>query len=64
MINRLEYIWKWLIARFHLNDEIVCEMSKGRGMYNDFHDFTDSEFRIPWHFVTMKCRRCGKEFYI
>jgi hypothetical protein len=56
--------WRWVQARFRLNLQVVCEMSAGRGTHNDFHDYPDSEHGQPWHMVALKCRRCGKEFYI
>lgn len=55
---------RWYLARFRLDLAMVCEMSKGRGTHDDFHDYPDSEHGQPWHFVEMKCKRCGKAFYI
>ncbi len=57
-------LWYWFLARFRLSKWAVCEMSKGRGLFTDFHDYPDSKEKQPWHFVTMKCERCGKEFII
>lgn len=57
-------IWLWFLARFRLSDEAVCEMSKGRGLFDDFHDYPDDEAGEPCHFAILKCKRCGKEFYI
>ena len=54
---------KWIGARFRLDLDAVCELSRGRGL-NDYHDYPDSEHGEPWHFVTLKCKRCGKEFTI
>ena len=45
----------------HWNDKIVCEMSKGE---KDYHDYIDDESKSPLHLGTLKCERCGKEFYI
>lgn len=60
----MKWFWHWFLARFHFSDWAVCEMSKGRGPHDDYHDYQDSEHGCPWHFVLMKCKRCGKEFYI
>ena len=57
----MKRLWHWFMARFHLSDRIVCEMSKGD---HDYHDYPDSEHGQPWHFCLLKCKRCGKEFYI
>ena len=56
----MKRLWHWFMARFHLSDRIVCEMSKGD---HDYHDYPDSEHGQPWHFCLLKCKRCGKEFY-
>jgi hypothetical protein len=61
MIRR---VWRWILARFRLDLQVVCEMSAGRGLLDDFHDYPDSEHGEPWHFVELKCVRCGKLFYI
>jgi hypothetical protein len=61
MFHRL---WRRFLARFRLSMTAVCEESKGRGLYNDYHDYGDSEDGLPWHFVVMRCVRCGKEFII
>jgi len=61
MIGRF---WKWVQARFRLDLDVVCEMSKGREVWNDLHDYPDTEEGIPVHFATLKCARCGKEFTI
>lgn len=58
---RIKRAWKWFKARHRLDLIAVCEMSQGRGMV-DFHDYPDSEHGEPFHFITMKCKRCGKEF--
>jgi hypothetical protein len=54
---------RWFLARFHLSDSAVCELSKGMGM-SDYHDYPDDEIGDPMHFCTMKCKRCGKDFII
>lgn len=60
----LRKAWPWVLARFRLSDAAVCEMSRGRGLADDYHDYPDSDPPEPWHFHTHKCRRCGKEFTI
>lgn len=60
-MNRL---WLWFLAYFRLSDEAVCEMSKDCGLHDDFHDYPDDELGSPDHFGLMKCKRCGKRFYI
>ena len=60
----LKYIIKFIIAFLRLNKKIVCEMSAGLGPWSDFHDYPDDEIGIPWHMTKLKCKRCGKEFYI
>jgi len=57
-------LWRWFLARFRLSMAAVCEMSKGRGPHNDYHDYPDDEMGAPFHMVLLKCKRCGKEFYI
>ncbi len=57
-------LWLWFLARFHLSDAAVCRMSIGRGPHEDYHDYQDDEHGQPWHFVLLKCKRCGKGFYI
>lgn len=58
----MRHLWKLFLARFRLSKSAVCEMSVGRGLLDDFHDYPDSEDGQPFHFVTMRCKRCGKEF--
>ena len=60
----LRHAWRWFLARFRLNLQVVCEMSQGRGPHDDYHDYPDDEHGQPSHFVLLKCKRCGKEFYI
>lgn len=60
----MKYLWKWFLARFHLSDSIVCEMSIGKTLTDDFHDYQDSIDGYPDHFSVLKCKRCGKEFTI
>lgn len=56
--------WTWFLAFFHLDSAAVCEMSKGRQAWNDFHDYDDSTFGMPDHFIPLTCKRCGKVFTI
>ena len=56
-------IIKWMIALVRLNKNLVCEVSSTMGVY-DFHDYPDDVDGQPWHFVLLKCKRCGKRFYI
>ena len=60
----MKRLWLLFLARFRLSESAVCEMSKGRGLHDDYHDYGDSEEGRPWHFHTYKCKRCGKEFII
>ena len=55
-------LWRWFLARFRLDLRVVCEESAGRGLADDYHDFPDDVLGTPAHFVTLKCKRCGKEF--
>lgn len=57
-------IWYWFLARFRLSQWAVCEMSRGRGLADDFHDYPDDFRGAPLHFAVLKCRWCGKEFTI
>lgn len=57
-------IWKWFLARFHLSQVAVCEMSVGHGLYDDYHDYEDTKHGIPLHFTILQCKHCGKEFCI
>lgn len=60
----MKRLWDWFLARFHLSDEAVCQLSKGKGLFDCYHDYQDSEDGLPFHFAVMKCKRCGKEFVI
>lgn len=57
-------LWLWFLARFRLSGAAVCEMSKGRGMFDDYHDYPDSIEGFPDHFIPLTCKRCGKVFYL
>lgn len=60
-MNRLRL---WFLAFFRLDMEAVCEMSRGRGLYDDYHDYPDTDARYPWHMAELRCKRCGKKFSI
>ncbi len=62
-LNLKRWYW-WFLARFHLSDAAVCDLSRGRGPHDDYHDYDDTEERQPLHFVLLTCKRCGKTFYI
>ena len=64
MKGQIRYMWKLFLARFRISMDAVCEMSKGKGMFDDYHDYQDDETGSPFHLVEMKCKRCGKGFYI
>lgn len=57
-------LWRLFLAYFRLDLGAVCEMSRGRGMSDDFHDYPDSWTPEPWHMYTHHCRRCQKAFLI
>jgi hypothetical protein len=59
----MDGLWRWFKARFRLDLNLVCEMSKGKGMA-DYHDYPDTLEGEPWHFAVLVCKRCGKEFMI
>jgi hypothetical protein len=56
--------YRWFLARFRLDLQVVCEESSGLGPHEDYHDYPDTKEKEPWHFILLKCERCGKEFYI
>ena len=57
-------IVKWFLAVWHISDKAVCEMSVGKSLWSDFHDYTDADVKVPMHFYRYTCERCGKEFVI
>lgn len=57
-------MWEWLKAYFRTDLEAVCRLSEGRGLYDDFHDYMDTEDKQPWHMAELECERCGKKFCI
>lgn len=59
----LRRLWRWFQARFRLDLDLVCELSKGMDRH-DYHDYPDTEHGQPDHFVPLVCKRCGKEFWI
>jgi|GEM_PF-4890107 len=56
--------YRRFLAYFRLDLAMVCELSKGRGEYNDYHDHPDSTLGWPAHFYRHTCKRCGKRFCI
>ncbi len=60
----MKRLWRWFLARFRLDLNVVCEESAGRGPHEDYHDYPDDECGEPYHFIALKCQRCGKEFTI
>jgi hypothetical protein len=64
-VTGLRLAWWRFLAYFRLNQRAICEMSKGRGMHDDYHDYADEDELAPaTHEYLYKCRFCGKEFYI
>ena len=63
-MNKLKYLYKYLSAYFRWDLDAVCELSKGRGLADDFHDYPDSTLGEPAHFYTHICKRCDKSFTI
>lgn len=51
-------------AYWRLDLELVCKMSQGKGISDDYHDYPDSTYGLPTHFVAHTCARCGKKFVI
>lgn len=56
--------WKFFLAWTRLSSEAVCEMSTGRGLNDDFHNYRDSSVGQPGNGYTHTCERCGKRFVI
>ena len=59
----MKRLWMVFLAFFRLSESAVCEMSKGHGLH-DYHDYPDDIHGEPWHFTTLTCKRCGKDFTI
>jgi hypothetical protein len=60
----LRRFWRWVQARYRLDMEAVCELSKGKGPV-DFHDYPDDEHgSFMCHMVDLQCKRCGKLFRV
>lgn len=57
-------LWRWFLAWMRLDLKLVCELSKGRSMWDDYHDYPDTKDGDPDHFSILKCARCGKSFLI
>jgi hypothetical protein len=56
--------WKFFLALTRLSSEAVCEMSAGRGLNNDFHNYRDSVVGQPGNGYKHTCERCGKPFVV
>lgn len=57
-------IHRRISAYLRLSQQAICEESRGRGLYDDFHDYPDTAHGQPWHLEDLKCRHCGKTFRI
>jgi hypothetical protein len=57
-------MWRWFLARFRLSQDAVCTESRGKGLYDDFHDYPDDVAGAPLHLVDLECKHCGKAFRI
>jgi len=57
-------LWRTFLAYFRLSKSAVCEMSAGLGEWDCYHDYWDTQDKVPSHFGTLTCERCGKEFRI
>ncbi len=67
MSNRSAWMPTWLrriLAYWRLNLDAVCEMSRGKSLIDDYHDYPDSTIGYPAHFYVHTCKRCGKAFTI
>ena len=60
----LRRLWVVFLARWRLSEWAVCEASRGRSLFDDYHDYPDDVDGQPWHFHEMTCKRCGKHFLI
>lgn len=58
------WIWLYWLARFRLSQYAICTMSADKGLHDDFHDYPDTVDGEPFHFTTLRCRHCEKEFTI
>ena len=57
-------LWRRFLAYWRLDLGAVCRMSEGLDMDADYHDYTDTEDKVPMHFMMHRCERCGKGFFI
>lgn len=62
-MSRFRKLWRWLLAWYRIDLQVVCEESRGKGLC-DYHDYPDWEHGEPWHFYVGPCKRCGKDFSI
>ncbi len=59
----MKRFWRWFKARFRIDLDLVCDLSKGMDDV-DYHDYPDDIHGYPDHFVQLTCKRCGKRFRI
>lgn len=64
MLKRLSRWWLWFLAATRLSPSAVCEMSRGRGLTDCFHDWPDSVEGHPDHLAILTCKRCKKLFFV
>jgi hypothetical protein len=60
----MRYLWRVFLAFFRLDLDLVCELSRGKGLYDDYHGYPDSDFGYPMLLQPHRCVRCGKHFYL
>lgn len=63
-MKTIRRFYRWCAAYFRLDLKIVCEESRDKGPWEDFHDYPDDVIGKPWAMCQMTCKRCGKKFYI
>lgn len=64
MIRYLKRKWREFKARYRLDLNLVCQLSKDMGDI-DYHDYYDDECgAFLCHLTRLRCVRCGKEFTI
>lgn len=55
-------LWRRFLAWKRLSPLVVCQLSFGRGLFDDYHDYPDTESGTPFAFGSDFCVRCGKPF--
>lgn len=62
-MTSMKRIVLWFLARFRLSEKAVCEMSKDKPIYKDFHHWDDDIHSSgPIYFSPLQCKRCGRQF--